>query len=53
MTKYLVLLTLVFATTACTTKDSLKKMLKANPDILTEAIAENPDKIISALFPAL
>jgi protein-disulfide isomerase len=31
------------------TKDSLKKMLKENPDILTEAIEENPAKIMDAL----
>lgn len=39
---------LVFAT-ACTSKEDLKKMLKENPDIITEAIEANPDKFIDAL----
>jgi protein-disulfide isomerase len=34
---------------ACTSKDDLKKMLKDNPDIITEAIEANPDKFIDAL----
>ncbi len=39
----------IFALAACTNKDSLKKMLKDNPDIMTEAIEANPDKFIEAL----
>lgn len=35
--------------TACTSKDDLKKMLKENPDIITEAIEANPVKFIDAL----
>lgn len=35
--------------TACTSKDDLKKMLKENPDIITEAIEANPAKFIDAL----
>lgn len=35
--------------TACTSKDDLKKMLKENPDIITEAIEANPNKFIDAL----
>jgi protein-disulfide isomerase len=34
---------------ACTSKDELKKLLKENPDIVTEAIEANPDKFIDAL----
>jgi protein-disulfide isomerase len=41
-------LALVLAT-ACTSKDELKKMLKENPDIITEAIEANPSKFIDAL----
>lgn len=39
---------LAFAT-ACTTKDDLKKMIKENPEIITEAIEANPNKFIDAL----
>lgn len=35
--------------TACTSKDDLKKMIKENPEIITEAIEANPDKFITAL----
>ena len=35
--------------TACTSKDELKKMLKENPEIITEAIEANPNKFIDAL----
>lgn len=35
--------------TACTSKDDLKKMMKENPDIITEAIEANPNKFIDAL----
>ena len=35
--------------TACTSKEDLKKMLKENPDIITEAIEANPNKFIDAL----
>lgn len=34
---------------ACTSKDDLKKMLKENPEIITEAIEANPEKFIDAL----
>src|SRR5688500_10649656 len=34
---------------ACTNKDSMKKLLKENPDIITEAIEANPEKFIDAL----
>jgi protein-disulfide isomerase len=34
---------------ACTSKDDLKKMLKENPDIITEAIEANPTQFIDAL----
>lgn len=39
----------VFALTACTSKDDLKKVMKENPDIITEAIEANPEKFIDAL----
>ena len=34
---------------ACTSKDDLKKMMKENPEIITEAIEANPEKFIDAL----
>jgi protein-disulfide isomerase len=39
--------------TACTSKDELKKMLKENPDIITDAIKANPTKFIDALNEAV
>lgn len=42
------MMTLALAT-ACTSKDELKKLLKENPDIITEAIEANPEKFIDAL----
>lgn len=48
--KRLVLFSAVIAlATACTSKDDLKKMLKENPEIITEAIEANPEKFIDAL----
>lgn len=49
--KRIILLTavVVFATACTTSKDDLKKMLKENPDIITEAIEANPAKFIDAL----
>lgn len=35
--------------TACTSKEDIKKMLKENPEIITEAIEANPVKFIDAL----
>lgn len=49
MLNKLILVALVVVASACTNKDSLKKMLKENPDIMTEAIEANPDKFIDAL----
>lgn len=40
---------LVMATACTTSKDDLKKMMKENPDIITEAIEANPNKFIDAL----
>lgn len=37
------------ACTSTTSKDDLKKMMKENPDIITEAIEANPGKFIEAL----
>lgn len=39
----------VLALTACTSKEDLKKVIKENPDIITEAIEANPEKFIDAL----
>lgn len=48
--KRLLLLSLAaLMATACTSKDDIKKMLKENPDIITEAIEANPVKFIDAL----
>jgi protein-disulfide isomerase len=44
----LLALALVMAT-ACTSKEDLKKMMKENPEIITEAIEANPEKFIDAL----
>jgi protein-disulfide isomerase len=38
---------------ACTSKDDLKKMIKENPEIITEAIEANPEKFIDALNSAV
>lgn len=38
---------------ACTSKKDLKKMLKEDPSILTEAIEANPDKFIEAMTNAV
>ena len=46
--RILMVLALVIAT-ACTSKEDLKKMMKENPDIITEAIEANPEKFIDAL----
>jgi protein-disulfide isomerase len=43
------LIIIAFAFAGCTSKDQLKKMMKENPDIITEAIEENPEKFIEAL----
>lgn len=43
------LMSLTLGLTACTSKESLKTMLKNNPEILAEAIEANPSKIIAAL----
>jgi protein-disulfide isomerase len=43
----LMMATFVFI--GCTSKDSLKKTLKENPDILAEAIEANPDVIVESL----
>lgn len=49
MKKLIVLAVVVIMAAACTSKDDLKKMLKENPDIITEAIEANPTKFIDAL----
>lgn len=48
--KSMILLAVAFVmATACTSKDDLKKMMKENPEIITEAIEANPNKFIDAL----
>jgi protein-disulfide isomerase len=46
-------LAVVFLASACTTKDDLKKMIKENPEIITEAIEANPSQFIEALNKAV
>ena len=49
MKRFMILAVAMVVATACTSKDELKKMLKENPDIITEAIEANPTKFIDAL----
>lgn len=50
MKRLVSIMALVAMVTACTTsKEDLKKMLKENPEIITEAIEANPEKFIDAL----
>lgn len=50
MKRLSLLVALLIVSTACTTsKEDLKKMLKENPEIITEAIEANPNKFIDAL----
>jgi protein-disulfide isomerase len=46
-------LAVVLLASACTTKDDLKKMIKENPEIITEAIEANPSQFIEALNKAV
>lgn len=47
--KVLLVLAVAAGLTGCMGKDSLKKTLKENPDILTEAIEANPAQVMEAL----
>ncbi|HLW56467.1 MAG TPA: thioredoxin domain-containing protein [Bacteriovoracaceae bacterium] len=49
MKKLLGMLLVAIVAVGCTSKDDLKKMLKDNPEIITEAIEANPEKFIDAL----
>jgi len=49
MKRFTLLALALVVASACTSKDDLKKMLKENPDIITEAIEANPNKFIDAL----
>lgn len=49
MKRLLSLVVLLAMTVGCTSKDDIKKMMKENPDIITEAIEANPEKFIDAL----
>lgn len=46
-------LLLIIGLVSCNSAESIKKALKENPDILTEAIEANPDKFIEALNKAV
>jgi protein-disulfide isomerase len=45
----MLLIAALFVGTACTSKDDLKKLIKDNPEIITEAIEAHPEKFIDAL----
>ncbi len=49
MKKSIFLVAALALATACTSKDDLKKMIKENPEIITDAIEAHPDKFITAL----
>jgi protein-disulfide isomerase len=49
MKRLLSLVVLLAMTVGCTSKDDIKKMMKENPEIITEAIEANPEKFIDAL----
>ncbi|MDH4469172.1 MAG: thioredoxin domain-containing protein [Bacteriovoracaceae bacterium] len=49
----LLMVLLIGLVASCTSKDSLKKMLADNPDILTEAIEKNPSAILESLNKAV
>lgn len=53
MFKLTVLCMLAISLAACTSKEDIKKMMKENPDIITEAIEANPDKFIESLNSAV
>lgn len=53
MKKMIFLAAALVLATACTSKDDLKKMMKENPEIITEAIEANPAKFIDALNSAV
>ena len=49
MKRSILLVAALVMAVACTSKDDLKKMMKENPEIITEAIEANPEKFIDAL----
>jgi protein-disulfide isomerase len=49
MKRLLVLSAMISLAVGCTSKDDLKKMIKENPEIITEAIEAHPEKFIDAL----
>lgn len=53
MKSTMILMTVLLMAVACTSKEELKKMMKENPDIITEAIEANPEKFIDALNSAV
>jgi protein-disulfide isomerase len=53
MKRSIVLGLVLIVASACTSKDDLKKMMKENPEIITDAIEANPAKFIEALNKAV
>jgi protein-disulfide isomerase len=53
MKRSIVLGLVLIMASACTSKDDLKKMMKENPEIITDAIEANPAKFIEALNKAV
>lgn len=53
MKKSLFLMMAVLMAISCTTKDEIKKIIKENPDIITETIEANPSEFIDALNKAV
>ncbi len=53
MKRLILLAAALVIATACTSKDDLKKIMKENPEIITEAIKANPEKFIDALNEAV
>ena len=53
MKRSMILGLVLIMASACTSKDDLKKMMKENPEIITDAIEANPAKFIEALNKAV
>ena len=49
MKRFILLAAALVIATACTSKEDLKKMIKEDPTIITDAIEAHPDKFITAL----
>lgn len=53
MKKIVFIAAMIAGLTACTSKDEIKKIIKDNPEIITEAIEANPEKFIESLNKAV